>query len=128
VCGFCLFLWCESVWAKACVPVVLPCSLLPCSLLPLCGTNCRGCVCSGNTTETKGTAFVVYEDIYDAKNAVDHLSGFNIGGRYLIALYYQVRCRTSCRWLYCCRLAAATVVRGRVVSATVDVSWRRAVL
>ncbi len=35
----------------------------------------------GNTTETRGTAFVVYEDIYDAKNAVDHLSGFNVAGR-----------------------------------------------
>ena len=28
-------------------------------------------------------------DIYDAKNAVDHLSGFNVCGRYLIVLYYQ---------------------------------------
>ena len=32
---------------------------------------------------------MVYEDIYDAKNAVDHLSGFNVCGRYLIVLYYQ---------------------------------------
>jgi pre-mRNA branch site protein p14 len=32
---------------------------------------------------------VIYEDIYDAKNAVDHLSGFNVCGRYLIVLYYQ---------------------------------------
>ena len=39
--------------------------------------------------DTKGTAFVVYEDIYDAKVAVDHLSGFNVGGRYLVVLYYQ---------------------------------------
>ena len=39
--------------------------------------------------DTKGTAFVVYEDIYDAKAAVDHLSGFNVGGRYLVVLYYQ---------------------------------------
>ena len=39
--------------------------------------------------DTRGTAFVVYEDIYDAKNAVDHLSGFNVGGRYLVVLYYQ---------------------------------------
>jgi pre-mRNA branch site protein p14 len=31
----------------------------------------------------------VYEDIYDATNAVDHLSGFNVCGRYLIVLYYQ---------------------------------------
>mmetsp|Transcript_11300 Transcript_11300/g.18701 ORF Transcript_11300/g.18701 Transcript_11300/m.18701 type:complete len:132 (-) Transcript_11300:1008-1403(-) len=41
------------------------------------------------TKDTRGTAFVVYEDIYDAKAAVDHLSGFNIGGRYLVVLYYQ---------------------------------------
>jgi pre-mRNA branch site protein p14 len=43
----------------------------------------------GDKQDTKGTAFVVYEDIYDAKNAVDHLSGFNVCGRYLIVLYYQ---------------------------------------
>merc|ERR1712087_415479 len=43
----------------------------------------------GNSRETRGTAFVVYEDIYDAKNATDHLSGFNVCGRYLIVLYYQ---------------------------------------
>ncbi|KAJ4882972.1 Splicing factor 3B subunit 6-like protein [Raphanus sativus] len=43
----------------------------------------------GCSKDTKGTAFVVYEDIYDAKNAVDHLSGFNVANRYLIVLYYQ---------------------------------------
>uniref|UniRef100_A0A7S0RMV2 RRM domain-containing protein n=1 Tax=Pyramimonas obovata TaxID=1411642 RepID=A0A7S0RMV2_9CHLO len=43
----------------------------------------------GNTKDTRGTAFVVYEDIYDAKTAVDHLSGFNVANRYLIVLYYQ---------------------------------------
>jgi len=43
----------------------------------------------GDAKETKGQAFVVYEDIYDAKNAVDHLSGFNVCGRYLVVLYYQ---------------------------------------
>ena len=32
---------------------------------------------------------MVYEDIYDAKNAVDHLSGFNVANRYLIVLYYN---------------------------------------
>ncbi|CAG2175546.1 unnamed protein product, partial [Oppiella nova] len=36
----------------------------------------------GNTQETKGTAFVVFEDIFDAKNACDHLSGFNVCNRY----------------------------------------------
>eukprot|EP00163_Fabomonas_tropica_P003971 TRINITY_DN1352_c0_g1_i1.p1 TRINITY_DN1352_c0_g1~~TRINITY_DN1352_c0_g1_i1.p1 ORF type:complete len:122 (-),score=8.75 TRINITY_DN1352_c0_g1_i1:203-568(-) len=43
----------------------------------------------GINNDTRGTAFVVYEDIFDAKNAVEHLSGFNVGGRYLIVLYYQ---------------------------------------
>ncbi|CEL94115.1 unnamed protein product [Vitrella brassicaformis CCMP3155] len=43
----------------------------------------------GNAPDTRGTAFVVYEDIYDAKNAVDHLSGFHVAGRYLVVLYYN---------------------------------------
>ena len=32
---------------------------------------------------------MVYEDIFDAKNARDHLSGFNVCNRYLVVLYYQ---------------------------------------
>ncbi|XP_038051802.1 splicing factor 3B subunit 6-like [Patiria miniata] len=43
----------------------------------------------GTSPDTKGTAYVVYEDIFDAKNACDHLSGFNVCGRYLVVLYYQ---------------------------------------
>jgi pre-mRNA branch site protein p14 len=43
----------------------------------------------GTNADTRGTGFVVYEDIYDAKNAVDHLSGFNVQNRYLIVLYYN---------------------------------------
>jgi pre-mRNA branch site protein p14 len=43
----------------------------------------------GNKPGTRGTAFVVYEDIYDAKDAVDQLSGFNVCGRYLIVLYFH---------------------------------------
>eukprot|EP00055_Hartaetosiga_balthica_P000303 m.136214 g.136214 ORF g.136214 m.136214 type:complete len:121 (+) comp10499_c0_seq1:78-440(+) len=43
----------------------------------------------GSKQETKGTAYVVYEDIFDAKNACEHLSGFNVMGRYLIVLYHQ---------------------------------------
>ena len=42
---------------------------------------------SGNLPETRGTAFVVYEDIFDAKNACEHLSGFNVSNRYLVVLY-----------------------------------------
>ncbi|KAJ3045507.1 Splicing factor 3B subunit 6 [Rhizophlyctis rosea] len=43
----------------------------------------------GTATDTRGTAFVVYEDIFDAKAACDHLSGFNVMNRYLIVLYYS---------------------------------------
>mmetsp|Transcript_17504 Transcript_17504/g.30042 ORF Transcript_17504/g.30042 Transcript_17504/m.30042 type:complete len:127 (+) Transcript_17504:136-516(+) len=43
----------------------------------------------GTTKETRGTAYVVYEDIYDSKMACDHLSGFNVANRYLIVLYYN---------------------------------------
>lgn len=31
----------------------------------------------------------MYEDIYDAKTACDHLSGFNVANRYLIVLYFN---------------------------------------
>jgi pre-mRNA branch site protein p14 len=43
----------------------------------------------GTAANTRGTAFVVYEDIFDAKNACEHLSGFNVCNRYLVVLYYQ---------------------------------------
>ncbi|CDJ44088.1 RNA binding protein, putative [Eimeria tenella] len=43
----------------------------------------------GTSPATRGTAFVVYDDIYDAKAAVDQLSGFNVAGRYLVVLYYN---------------------------------------
>ena len=43
----------------------------------------------GTTKATKGTAYVVYEDIHDAKQACEHLSGFNVANRYLIVLYHQ---------------------------------------
>ena len=43
----------------------------------------------GVDRETKGTAYVVYDDIYDAKTACEHLSGFNVLGRYLIVIYYN---------------------------------------
>jgi len=43
----------------------------------------------GSAADTRGTAFVVYDDIFDAKAACDHLQGFNVMGRYLIVLYFQ---------------------------------------
>lgn len=45
----------------------------------------------GSERKTRGSAFVVYEDVYDAKNALESLSGFNVGGRYLVVLYYKVK-------------------------------------
>ncbi len=48
-------------------------------------------------TWTRATAFVVvYEDIYDAKNAVDHLSGFNFSiATWLCCIIDMLRCRRS---------------------------------
>lgn len=43
----------------------------------------------GNTPATRGKAYVVYEDIYDAQRAVTHLNGFNVMGRYLVVLYWK---------------------------------------
>ena len=43
----------------------------------------------GSEKDTKGTAFVVYEDIYDAKAALENLSGYNVLGRYLVVSYYH---------------------------------------
>ncbi|TDZ29913.1 Splicing factor 3B subunit 6-like protein [Colletotrichum sidae] len=43
----------------------------------------------GIANGTKGTAFVVYEDVMDAKQACDKLNGFNFQNRYLIVLYHQ---------------------------------------
>ncbi|KAJ8329374.1 hypothetical protein BDV3_003195 [Batrachochytrium dendrobatidis] len=43
----------------------------------------------GNAQDTRGTAFVIYDDIFDAKAACDHLSGFNLQGRYLVVLYFS---------------------------------------
>ena len=43
----------------------------------------------GIANNTKGTCFVVYEDVADAKLACDGLNGFNFQGRYLVVLYHQ---------------------------------------
>jgi len=43
----------------------------------------------GDKKDTKGTAYVVYEDIFDAKQAQEHLSGFNLSNRYLIVLFHN---------------------------------------
>ncbi|OAX76977.1 hypothetical protein ACJ72_08729, partial [Emergomyces africanus] len=38
----------------------------------------------GIAANSKGTAFVVYEDVVDAKQACDKLNGFNFQNRYLV--------------------------------------------
>jgi len=43
----------------------------------------------GYSNDTKGTAFVVYEEVMDAKQACDKLNGFNFQNRYLVVLYHQ---------------------------------------
>ncbi|EEQ31841.1 pre-mRNA branch site protein p14 [Microsporum canis CBS 113480] len=41
----------------------------------------------GIATNSKGTAFVVYEDVSDAKQACDKLNGFNFQNRYLVGWF-----------------------------------------
>jgi pre-mRNA branch site protein p14 len=65
----------------------------------------------GNEQKTKGTAFVVFDDVmdvcciflsshliftdhfrslkYQAKNALDHLNGFHLQERYIVVLYHM---------------------------------------
>lgn len=43
----------------------------------------------GTTAETRGRAFVVYEDLMDAKAALEKLTGFNVMGRYITLLYHR---------------------------------------
>lgn len=43
----------------------------------------------GIANGTKGTAFVVYDDMMDAKQACDKLNGYNFQNRYLVVLYHQ---------------------------------------
>ena len=39
--------------------------------------------------------FLFHLDIFDAKQACEHLTGFNVGGRYLTVLYYQPKNATK---------------------------------
>lgn len=43
----------------------------------------------GNAKETKGSAFVVYHEVSEAKAALEALSGFNVENRYLTILYFH---------------------------------------
>ncbi|KAI5119509.1 hypothetical protein M0805_002445 [Coniferiporia weirii] len=43
----------------------------------------------GTEPKTKGTAFVVYDDVTDAKNSLEHLNGFHLQERYIVVLYHM---------------------------------------
>jgi pre-mRNA branch site protein p14 len=49
----------------------------------------------GTTESTRGKAFVIYQDAYDSQQAVEHLNGYNVGGRYLVLTYFKPRPRTT---------------------------------
>lgn len=38
----------------------------------------------GDAPKTKGTAYVVYEEMADAKRALDNLNGFHLNERYIV--------------------------------------------
>jgi RNA recognition motif-containing protein len=59
------------------IPIALP----RCTVL----INCSQ-IRQGIANNTKGTAFVVYEDVMDAKSACDKLNGFNFQNRYLVGM------------------------------------------
>lgn len=62
------------------------CCRLRCTDVP------RSQVRQGIASNTKGTAFVVYEDVMDAKQACDKLNGFNFQGRYLVGESTSLPC------------------------------------
>jgi RNA recognition motif-containing protein len=45
----------------------------------------------GDQPTTKGSAFVIYEDIYDARNALERLQGFKVLDRFLVVQYFRQR-------------------------------------
>ena len=71
----------------------------------------------GTTAETKGTAFIVYEDIYDAASACEHLSGFSVGGRYLVVHYSAPKARAAAQGMdLAAEQAEVDALRARVAA------------
>ena len=50
---------------------------------------------TGDGPKTKGTAYVVFEEIGDAKKALDHLNGFHLQERYIVGEF----CEHTCGWM-----------------------------
>ena len=45
----------------------------------------------GTTPATRGKAYVVYDEVQEAKRCVDSLTGYNYQGRYLVASFFTGR-------------------------------------
>ena len=45
----------------------------------------------GETKETEGTAFVVYEDVFNAKRACERLNGLKVQEKYLEVQFCQLK-------------------------------------
>ena len=65
---------------------------------------------------TKGTAFVVYEDVMDAKQACDKLNGFNFQNRYLVGTWE----RSSKRQHHVCEEMLMECIRSALSPAGKD--------
>jgi pre-mRNA branch site protein p14 len=48
--------------------------------------SCRGRI---SNPDTRGKAYVVYEDVFDAKAAVEGLAGHNVMGRYITVVFHR---------------------------------------
>ncbi|KAI1645646.1 pre-mRNA branch site protein p14 [Daldinia loculata] len=49
----------------------------------------RSQIRQGISVEAKGTAYVVFWNVMDAKNALEKLNGYNFQNRYLVVLWHQ---------------------------------------
>lgn len=45
----------------------------------------------GNVPATITTAYVVYDDVYDAEKAKSSLNGYSMSGRFLIVQFFKIR-------------------------------------
>ena len=43
----------------------------------------------GNTPQTRGTAYIVFEEMGDAKSALTNLNGFHLQERYIVGTYAE---------------------------------------
>lgn len=50
----------------------------------------------GDSPKTKGTAYVAFEDMQDAKQALDRLNGFHLQERYIVGEWWRQACKASC--------------------------------